>query len=150
MAYCALSDVEAIEAGRLQGKTYTTMAGYPSASQVTGFMAVIYDEINETILRSGFQVPITTNDYLKNCNAMGTAWLVEVALNTSGTVEAMNVVNNREKSYRNMLDNIMRNPRLAGALPTLGTQNNIATSDKVTNYNNLDSNVKFHINGKDW
>ena len=150
MPYCVASDVEGIEAGRLQGTSYAdgTTPTIPSLTQVNNYIAAIYEEINQTIIRAGYQIPLTANDYLKQCNAMGAAWMVEVAMGISGTAESMKTIETRERAYKSMLSSIEKNPRMTGALPGMGTQNNITTSNGVANYKN--PNAAFKIDERNW
>lgn len=123
-------------------------ATVPSYTQILSYINSISDEIDATILRAGYQVPVTTNNYTLNCNAMGAAWMVEIAINVSGNPEIMKVAEQRMLSYQKMLKNIQDNPRLSGAFPAQGTQNNLASSDGVTNW--VNPNAEFQTNSRNW
>ena len=158
MAYCTKSDVEALEAGRKivfydapVSPATTPVATIPTATQVGTFINMIYDEINAAILEAGYQIPTTTNNYLLMTNALGAAWLVELAFNTSASTEGSKTTNDRQSAYQSRLAAIKANPRgLAGAVPGDAGVNNLAVSDGTTCFVNQDPNIKYHANGRDW
>ena len=160
--YCAVADVEALEAGRqLVFADYVapdpgppvvagTAATRPSLTQVTEWITEVSAQIDETILRSGYQVPITGNIFLKQCAAMGVAYYVELALTTKGDADSSGNRQHRYTEFMRMLDNLKKDPRIAGAVSANGQQNAYATSDGVKHFTNQNPNVSFHINEKDW
>ena len=155
MAYCSIDKVVGLEVMRFPGgfsdgatSPQVILATKPTATQVGNFINTISAEIDSAILRGGYQIPVTGTDYVSGCNAMGAAWMVEMAINVSGNAEQMKVADSKFQAYQTMLQSIEKNPRLAGAIPALGTQNNIATSDGVVNYQN--SNAPFKVSERDW
>ena len=158
MAYCAVSDVQDILAGRKIvfrdppiSPATTPVATVPSLTQVTNYIANITDEINETITRQGYQAPITANAYLLLTTAMGAGYLVEMALAVDGKPETMAILTHRQKEYKDRLASIEKNPRLIGAIPGEGTQNNYITSDGVANYTqNSNADTPFQRDSRNW
>lgn len=154
--YCSITDVEALEAGRRivfsdgSAGPPVVAATVPTATQVNAWITAVNDEINETILRAGYQIPITGNVFLKQCNAMGAAYYVELALTTKGDSDSTGNRDHRQKEYQRMLADLIRDPRVAGAVSASGSQRTYATGDGVSNFTNDDPNISFHANEKDW
>ena len=144
MAYCVQTDVESMLVGRLQGATFGTTSK-PTATQVTAWISQISDEIDNTIRRAGWQVPDTTNGYLTTTNSMGVAYLIEYALNVDA--DGATAVKNKMDAYQNRLKDIFNDPRMAGAVPAQGKQNNLCSSDMVTGYVNP-TDLEFTLNNQ--
>ena len=147
MAYCSVDDVLGLEAGRQLNLTATSI---PTEAQVESWLILIYDEINQTISRSGYQIPETVNGYLQLTNMYGVAGLIETSLNVEGTGEATESRNFKTKEYQNRLADIKKDPRLTGAIPMPGVGGNqkFASSDVTLNYKN--QNTIFTKDGNNW
>lgn len=147
MAYCTVSEVQALEAGR-QLVFSDSPATRPTLTQVNSFIAQIASEIDQTILRQGYKVPLTTNAYLTMCNSMGAAMLVELALCVDGNIEASNPYKFRKEEYQLMLKSIEENPRLAGAESFDGGGNVYDKSDGTSAY--INTNAQWKIAERQW
>lgn len=80
MAYCAITDVEALNPQRGAYGASTK----PTSTQVTGFMTYVSDEMDSILGARGVTVPVTAPaeflSHLKQVNAYGAAALAEQAM----------------------------------------------------------------------
>jgi hypothetical protein len=156
MAYCSVSQVEGIQRIRFPGGFHdapvspatTPEITNPTLTDVNGFISTIASEIDEIIRVKGYQTPVIATDFVKGLNAMGAAWLVEISLNVSGNADQMKRAKDLSDAYQRGLTRIENKPRITGAIPATGQQNNLVTSDGMTGYKNI--NAEFKISEKNW
>lgn len=146
MAYCLVTDVEALNAGRTD--LYSTTSN-PTEAQVQGFINQIAADIDAVLSASGIVVPVSpSNDFLKFLNTMGAAALAEaaIALRGGGTDEGPR--NWRWDTYQKRLDLLMVNPALSGGTSASSTAADYARSDYTSNYTTAPT--EFKNDGGNW
>lgn len=145
MAYCAITDVEALNA--LDAGTGYGTTSCPTATQVTGFINQVYAQINALLASKGITVPVTANDYLKMLNAIGAAAWAIAAAKMSGTAEGAEPRNFRMEQFRQWMLDLKNNPALSGGVSSQ-TANQIARSDITSGHET--EVATFTKDGEDW
>lgn len=142
MAYCAITDVELINA--LRGAYSATTK--PTATQVGTMIDMIYAEINAVLSSVGLTVPVTANDFLRLTNALGAAAMAEAAGGMPGKTENKDPRDWRWQKYERNIEMLKADPALSGG--TAVSSGQYAVNDFTTGYTN--SRTDFTRDGDDW